>query len=193
MNLSFKAKDALNHVKGRKFLYVIVTFIIVVVWALIGSNAVRPSEKETLIVWITESSTDKLNVTELTDGFGDEYKKWGFKEWYVMGGDLSDKEDKMIFSLYHIDVDFYIMPKAYIEEYHSYFLDLIELGFSQEDFTKELYKVQLEGDDAVEEKTLGIKLGEDYVFAVSESATLEREALDLIIDYVNSFTFKASE
>lgn len=193
MNLSFKAKDALNHVKGRKFLYVIVTFIIVVVWALIGSNAVRPSEKETLIVWITESSTDKLNVTELTDGFGDEYKKWGFKEWYVMGGDLSDREDKMIFSLYHIDVDFYIMPKAYIEEYHSYFLDLIELGFSQEDFTKELYKVQLEGDDAAEEKTLGIKLSEDYVFAVSESATLEREALDLIIDYVNSFTFKASE
>ncbi len=194
MNLSFKPKDALNHVKGRKFLYVVVTFIIVIVWALIGSNSVRPSANETLTVWITESSTDKLNVTELTDGFGDEYKKWGFKEYYVNGGGLTDREDKMIFSLYHVDIDFYIMPKAYVDEYHSYFIDLLSLGFSEEDFNKELHKLQIKEDDVVtEELTLGIKLSEDYVFAVSESATLDRETLDKIIDYVNSFTFKASE
>lgn len=194
MNLSFKPKDALNHVRGRKFLYVVVTFVIVIVWVLIGTNAVRVPEKEILKVWITESSKDKLNVTELTDGFGDEYKKWSFKEYYVYGGGLTDREDKIIFSLYHVDIDFYIMPKAYVDEYHSYFIDLLSLGFSEEDFTKELHKLQIKEDDVVtEEKTLGIKLSEDYVFAVSESATLERETLDKIIDYVNSFTFKASE
>lgn len=195
MNLSFNAKDAFNHVKGRKFLYVLVTFVIIVFWALIGMNSVKPGEYKTLIVWITESSSDKTEITQITDDIHYKYKKWGFKEYYVSGGGVSSKDDKIIFTLNHRDVDFYIMPKARIDEYSGYFADLTDL-VDTDDFDR-WYKKETEeevnGETVTKEKILGIVLSEDYVFAVSEVATVPDGVINDIIEFVKAFSFTTGE
>lgn len=192
MDLSFNKKDAFNHVKGRKFLYLLVAFVVIIVWALIGMNSVKPSERETLIVWITESSSDKTEVTLLTDEFDNQYKKWGFKKYYVSGGGVSSKDDKIIFTLNHRDVDFYIMPKAEANEYSGYFADLSYL-FGDDDFdrwfVKEVEETDENGETVTKVQILGIELSEDYVFAVSESVTMPDGVIDKVIRLVQEFDF----
>lgn len=198
MDLSFKTKDALNHFKGRKFLCFAMVFVIVIVWALIGMNSVKASDTETLTVWLTTSSdsTDNIDIEEITEQFEKKHKEWGFKEYTSLGGAVSSNDDKITFNLWHTSVDFYIMPKKLIEEFHTKFIDLSLLGFEKSDFSKNLFIYENKAEDGetvVKEEVLGIYLGKDYVFAVSESATIPEGSLQSIIDFVNAFTFTVNE
>ena len=185
MKKSVKIKQALNYVKERKFLYFVVILVIVIVWSLIGINSDKASDNEHLVIWVTKSYSDETDVEELYGSFKSDYKKYGFKDVDVFVSDVNNKDDRLAFNLWSSVIDFDIVRKDMIDDYTSKYLDFESLGLTdylgEEYLTAKGYKY----NDLV----YGITLSEDYVFAVSSGATIPKNSLNQIIDFVKDFSF----
>lgn len=186
MNKSVKIKQAINYVKERKFLYFIVILVIIIVWSLIGINSDKASDNEHLVIWVTESYTDETEVEKLYGRLKSDYKKYGFKDVDIFVSDVRNKDDKLTFNLWSSVIDFYIVRKDMIEDYTSKYLDFETLGLT--DYLGEEY-INAKGYKS-NDLIYGITLSEDYVFAISSSATIPQNSLNKIIDFVKDFSFE---
>ncbi len=188
-------KAFLKHLKEKWLIYFIVIIIFSLAWYLYWGKLTNPTDDEILFVWVTKAEDSEtieesgVQLDRIMEALEDEKKSLGFKAFDSSMQNVGTTEEIRTFKLtaeFETDIFFLPYDMFEVDTFFYNFKDVVELGLTHPLGEEGIVSHTTEDGEF---KNVGMKVNNDYVFAVSMDQTTPSGAIQKIFNFIMEIAY----